>query len=319
MQTLYPSIKTYAEHRLNVDPLHMIYFEEAGNPDGLPVLVVHSGPGSGCENYHRCFFDPGIYRIILFDQRGAGRSTPHTELKNNTTADLISDMEAIRKHLNIDRWVLWGGAWGSTLSLIYAQTYPEHTIGLVLHSIFLGREKDIDWFYKKGANLIFPDYWADFIQGFPIKEQANPLQAYYKKLNGQDELARMSTAKAWSLWQARCAALQPHHQIIDHFSDPHLAIGLATIECHYFINNCFITENQILNNMDKIKHIPGYIIHGRYNIVCPLQNAWTLHQAWDASELYIIRDAGHSVKEPGVIDANIIATNNMAKTHFKTA
>lgn len=317
MQTFYPAIKTYAKHRIEVSKTHNLYVEESGVPTGIPVLVVHSGPGAGCEPYQRRFFDPERYRIILFDQRGSGRSTPYAELNDNTTEHLIADIEAIRKHLDVDKWVLWGGAWGSTLSLLYAQAHPERVMGLILHSLFLARKQDIDWFYQEGANLVFPDYWDEFTH--PIRTQQDTLKAYHNKLNGDDELARMATAKSWSLWQARCNALQPHHQIIDHFSDPHIAVSLASIECHYFVNRCFIEENQIINNMDKIKHIPGYIIHGRYNMVCPFKGAWDLHQAWDASELFIIRDAGHSSKEPGIIDANILATKNMAQLYSNGA
>lgn len=314
MQTFYPAIKTYADHKIAVDDIHTIFFEESGNPDGVPVVVVHSGPGTGCEPYHRRFFDPNVYRIICFDQRGAGRSTPHAELEKNNTHNLISDMEKIREYLHIDRWVIWGGSWGSTLSLLYAQAHPDNVRGMILHSIFLGRKSDINWFYQSGANKIFPDYWQDFVEGLSREEAQNPLKAYHQRLNGSDEIARMATAKTWSLWQARCTALQPHHQLIDHFSDPYFAVGLATIETHYFLNHCFIEENQILENIDKIKHIPAILIHGRYDMVCPLHTAWELHNVWDNSELYIVRDAGHSQKEPGTIDAIILATKRIASS-----
>ena len=313
MYTLYPAIKTYAEHKISVASPHKIYVEECGNPDGLPVLVCHSGPGAGCETYHRRFFDPEQYRIILFDQRGAGRSTPHAELTHNTTQDLIDDMETIRDYLGIERWVLFGGAWGSALSLLYAQTYPQNVHGLILHRIFLGQQENIDWFYQHGASRIFPDYWQDFIAPIPTDERDNLIKAYAKRLTGADELARMAAAKSWSLWQARCSSLHPHIHIIDHFSDPHFAIALATIETHYFLNRCFIEDNQILENCNKIRHIPNYIIHGRYDMVCPLQTAWKLHQQCSASELMIVRDAGHSIREPGIIDALVIATKKMAK------
>ena len=313
MQTLYPPIKTYAQHTIEVTPPHKLYVEECGNPEGIPVLVNHSGPGAGCETYHRRFFDPEHYRIILFDQRGAGRSTPHAELSNNTTQDLLDDMETIREYLKINRWILFGGAWGAALALLYAQSHPQHVSGLILHRIFLGRKKNIDWFYQYGASKIFPDYWEDFVNPIPENERHDLIGAYYKRLTGKDELARMSAAKNWSLWQARCTSLQPHLNILDHFSDPHFAISLATIEAHYFINNCFIEEGQILNNCNKIRHIPNYIIHGRYDMVCPLETAWELHQQTPASELLIVRDAGHSVREPGIIDALIVTTKKMSK------
>lgn len=308
MHTLYPAIKTYAKHKLAVEKPHTLYIEECGNPDGLPILVVHSGPGTGCEPYHRRFFDPERYRIVLFDQRGAGRSTPHAELDNNTTTDLLADMEQIREYLKIDRWILFGGAWGSTLSMLYAEAHPERVMGLILHNIFLARKRDIDWFYRQGANLMFPDYWADFMKNLSAAERKYPLKSYHARLIGNDEVTRMATAKAWSLWQARCAALQPHSNIIHHFCDPHFAVGLACIESHYFVNDCFMKDNHILTNINKIKHIPAYIIHGRYDMVCPLECAWELHQHWPSSELYIIRDAGHSDKEPGIIDALILAS-----------
>ena len=202
MQTLYPAIKTYDSHTLAVDSLHTLYIEECGNPNGLPILVLHSGPGTGCESYHRRLFDPEVYRIILFDQRGSGRSTPHAELKDNTTSHLLADIEAIRQHLNIRRWIVWGGAWGSLLALLYAQMHPSRVMGLILHSVFLGRQQDIDWFYKSGANLVFPDYWQDFVQNFPEDQRAEPLKAYYERLCDTNEVTRMATAKAWSLWQA---------------------------------------------------------------------------------------------------------------------
>ncbi len=319
MQTLYPAIKTYATHSLAVDSTHTLYIEECGNPDGLPVVVLHSGPGTGCDSYHRRLFDPEVFRIILFDQRGAGRSTPHAELKDNTTSHLIADIEAIRQHLNIPRWIVWGGAWGALLALLYAQAHPSRTMGLILHSVFLGRKQDIDWFYTHGANLVFPDYWQDFVQAFPEDQRSEPLKAYYERLNDTNELTRMATAKAWSLWQARCSALQPHHQILDHFSDPHLAVGLAAIESYYFVNRCFIEENQVMHNLDALTDIPTHIIHGRYDMVCPFNGAWELHQGIPGSELYIIRDAGHAAKEPGIIDAIVLATKAMAQIHTNTA
>ena len=314
MQTLYPAIKTYAQHTLAVDPPHVLYIEECGNPKGLPILILHSGPGAGCENYHRQFFDPSLYRMILFDQRGAGQSKPHAELLNNHTQGLLSDIEAIRKYLDIQEWLLFGGAWGSALSLLYAESYPECVMGMILHGIFLARPKDITWFYQEGTKKVYPDYWEEFIQPIPKKEHSNILMAYHKRLTGKDEVARMSAAKSFSLWQARCTSLQPHVNTIDHFADPYFAIGLATIESHYFANRCFVEEDQILTDLKKIEKIPAFIIHGRYDMVCPLESAWELHQNWPASQLLIVRDAGHDVREPGIIDAIIFATQKMSKT-----
>lgn len=311
MFTLYPSIKSYATHSLKVDDIHTLHIEECGNPDGVPIIVLHSGPGAGFESVHKRLFDPEKYRIILFDQRGAGRSTPHASLKNNTSQDLIDDLEKIREHLAIGKWHVFGNAWGTTLGLLYAQEYPQNVSGLILSSIFLARQHDIDWFYKNGASAIFPDYWHEFVSYIPKQEHDNIIAAYANRLNGNDELVRMNAAKHWSLWQAKCAALQPHNNIIEHFSDPRFAAGLACIESHYFVNHCFIDDNAILDNIQKIRHIPMFIIHGRYDMICPLDNAWQLHEACPSSELMVIRDAGHSLREPGVIDAVILASKNL--------
>lgn len=313
MKTLYPAIKPYVTHSLAVEKPHVLHIEECGNPDGVPVLFVHGGPGSGCETYHRQFFDPEHYRIILFDQRGAGKSTPHAELSDNTTQALVADMEAIREHLGIKQWVLFGGSWGSTLSLVYAETHPQRVLGLILRGIFLCRPREIQWFYQEGASRIFPDYWKDFIKPIPEAERTNILNAYYVRLTGNDEIARMSAAKAWSIWEGRTATLQERKSTIDHFSDPHVAMSLARIEAHYFINDAFIKENQILNNIDKIKNIPGTIVQGRYDIICPLESAWELHKAWPTSELFIIPDAGHAASEAGTIDALIRASQQMLR------
>lgn len=311
MLTLYPSIKYYATHQLKVDSKHTLYIEESGNPQGKPILVLHSGPGAGCESVHKRFFDPEKYRIILFDQRGSGKSSPHASIEDNTTDALINDIEHIRDHLNISKMYLFGSAWGSALALLYAEEYPQHILGLLLNSVFLARKKDIAWFYKNGANAIFPDHWQDFINHIPQEEQNDLLKAYEKRLNGNNELARMSAAKHWSLWQAKCSSLQPHTHIMEHFNDPRFAIGLACIESHYFSNDCFIEDNIILKNIHKIRHLPLFIIHGRYDTICPLTNAWELHQALPSSELIIVRDAGHSIREPGVIDAMILASKNI--------
>ena len=317
MYILYPSIKTYVTHSFQVSDLHTLYIEESGNPDGIPVLYLHSGPGLGSEKYQRRFFDPEVYRIILFDQRGSGRSTPHAELKENTTQDLIEDIEKIRTYLKIDNWILFGSAWGSTLALAYAIKYADRVGGIVVHSVFLGRKLDIDWVYTKGTNRLFPDYWQDFVKLLSETERRNPLQSYYKKLRSSDELTRMASAKNWSAWQGQCATLQPHNQAKDHLLDPKIAVSLAHIETHYFLNNCFLSDNYILKHIDAIVSIPGFVVHGRYNAVAPLEHAWALDQAWNASQLYIVRDAGHSDKEPGMIDALIRVSNKIAKS-FKT-
>jgi len=276
-------------------------------------LFVHGGPGAGCESYHRCFFDPNVYRIILFDQRGSGRSIPHAELEGNTTQALVADMEIIREKLDISRWVLFGGSWGSTLSLVYAETHNDRVMGLIVRGIFLTRQKEIDWFYQEGASRIFPDYWQDFIKPIPENERNSLLKAYYKRLVGENEIAQMQAAKAWSIWEGRTATLKSNKNVIDHFGNAHTALSLARIECHYFMNDSFLEENQIINNVDKLQNIPGVIVQGRYDLICPLESAWTLHQHWLNSELKIIVDAGHSATEIGTIDALVSATDEMAQ------
>jgi|TARA_Y100000589_G_scaffold298766_1_gene307626 proline iminopeptidase len=305
MLTLYPEIEPYARHRLAVEPPHELYIEESGNPDGLPVLVVHGGPGGGCEDYQRRFFDAERFRIILMDQRGAGRSTPLAELAGNQTDKLVQDMETVRQFLGIDRWLLFGGSWGSTLSLVYAQAHPERVLGLVLRGIFLCRPRDIHWFYQEGASRVFPDYWEDFLAPIPESEREHLVQAYYRRLTSSNELEQIQAAKAWSVWEGRCATLHPNPRVVEHFAHPHVAIALARIECHYFINQAFLEPDQIVRNAGRLAGIPGMIVHGRYDMVCPLDNALALSRAWPEAELRIIRDAGHSATEPAIVDALI--------------
>ena len=313
MFVLFPEIKPYKRHQLKVSDIHELYVDEAGNPDGLPVLFVHGGPGSACDASSRRFYDPGDYRIVTFDQRGCGRSTPHSSLEENTTQDLIEDIEKIREYLNIDQFVLFGGSWGSTLSLLYAQKYPSRVHAMVLRGIFLCRQVDLDWLYRDGANRIFPDNWEEFRKAIPESEREDLIEAYYKRLTGEDELARMAAAKAWSAWEGNCSKLRPSADAMAKFTKPHNAMALSRIETHYFMNKGFIEENQILKNMESIRDIPGTIIHGRYDIVCPLDNAYLLHHHWPASELHIVRDAGHSASEPGNVDALIRATHDIVK------
>jgi proline iminopeptidase len=309
---LFPPIAPYATHRLKVDAPHDLYVEECGNPDGLPVCFVHGGPGAGCEDMHRRFFDPDRYRIVLFDQRGAGRSTPHACLDLNTTQHLVSDMERIRERLGIRKWSLFGGSWGSTLSLVYAQTHPQRVSALILRGIFLCRPWEIRWFYQEGANRLFPDHWQDFIEPIPAAERGDLLRAHYKRLTGADEIARMHSAKAWSLWEGRTLTLVPNQHVLDFFGSPHVALSLARIEAHYFAHDTFLEADQILANAARLKDIPGVIVHGRYDVVCPVQNAWDLSQAWPQARLEIIPDAGHSAAEPSITSALVKATIDMA-------
>jgi len=314
MLRLYPAIKPYVKHHLDVDHPHTLYIEECGNPSGVPVIFLHGGPGAGCDPSHRQFFDPDVYRIILFDQRGSGLSSPHARLEGNTTADLIEDIEKIRKLLDIEQWVVFGGSWGSTLALLYAQAWPERVSGLILRGIFLCREQDVQWFYQDGASHIFPDYWKDFIQPIPRAERGDMIKAYHKRLTGDDELARMAAAKAWSVWEARCASLRLSKSLVNNLGDPHTALSMARIECHYFINNSFIEPDQILSDIDQIRHIPTVIVHGRYDIVCPVQQAFDLHDVFPEAALKIIADAGHSAFEPGTIDALVSATRSLGQS-----
>ena len=313
MLHLFPDIEPFVSHSVTVDEPHVLHVEECGNPTGLPVLFVHGGPGAGCEPYHRRFFDPEVYRIILFDQRGCGRSTPHAELSANTTQALVADIETIRELLGIERWVLFGGSWGSTLSLVYAETCPERVLALVLRGIFLCRPQEIDWFYQHGASRVLPDYWEDYIEPIPAAERDDLLQAYYRRLTSDNELTRMAAAKAWSLWEGRAATLLPTAAVIDHFSNPFTALSLARIECHYFVHDTFLEANQILRDAGRLKGIPGFIVQGRYDMVCPLESAWDLHKAWPEAGLTIIDDAGHAAAEPGIIDALVRATSRLSR------
>jgi len=313
MQNLYPGIQAYSQQHIAVDEIHTLYVEQSGNPDGLPVVFLHGGPGAGCEPMHRRFFDPEQYRIVLFDQRGCGQSTPHAELTANTTWQLVADMETIRTALDIERWVLFGGSWGSTLALAYAETYPERVLGMILRGIFLARAGDVRWFYQAGANRLFPDQWERFLAPIPASEQDDLIQAYYQRLTGSDELERLRVARAWAGWEGATLTLERNQYVVDSFSDAHKALSLACIEAHYFINHCFLEPNQLLQQAEQLAGIPGYIVHGRYDVVTPLDNAWALAQAWPDAELRIVGGAGHSAAEPGIIDALVTATRRMAE------
>jgi len=313
MKTLLPSIKPNAQHMLAVDDLHKIYVEESGDPNGIPVLFVHGGPGAGTTPDDRRYFDPQVYRIILFDQRGCGHSTPYGSLEKNTTQDLIKDMEAIREFFKIKRWMLFGGSWGATLSLLYAQQHPRQVIGMILRGAFLSRECDYRWLYQNGACHVFPDYWQEFILPIPEEERDNLVAAYYKRLSGEDEIARMNAAKHWSQWEGQCATLNPNKAVFERFTNAHTAVSLARIETHFFMHQCFIEQNQILRDMFKLEGIPSIIVHGRYDMICTLDNSYLLNRAWPGSELQVVRDAGHSAAEPGITDVLVNAAESMAK------
>lgn len=309
----YPAIEPYSTGRLRVSSIHEIYFEESGNPKGKPVLFVHGGPGGGTDPSHRRFFDPERYRIILFDQRACGKSTPHACLEENTTWHLVEDMETLRKQLGIARWQVFGGSWGSTLALAYAQTHPEVVTELVLRGIFLLRKQEIDWFYQFGTSEIFPDAWEAFRDAIPPDERHHFLTAYYKRLTSEDAEVRRQAAQAWSIWEGRTSKLIPDNMLIQHFENPEFALAFARIECHYFINKGFFaSDDALLRGIDRIRHIPATIVQGRYDVVCPMTSAWALHREWPEAELIIVPDAGHAAGEAGNSRALVAATDRYA-------
>jgi proline iminopeptidase len=311
MKTLYDPIEPFDRGRLPVSPIHTLYYEQCGNPEGQPVVFLHGGPGGGLVPDYRRYFDPRAYRVVLFDQRGSGQSTPHAELEDNTTWHLVADIERLREHLGIESWMVFGGSWGSTLSLAYAQTHPQRARQLVLRGIFLCRPKEIAWFYQEGASAIYPDVWEEYLKVIPEDERHDMLRAYYKRLTSEDEAVRLEAARAWSIWEGSTSKLFPDPDLIEHFAEPHMALALARIECHYFMNNSFFeTDNYLIEQVGKIRHIPTVIVQGRYDVVCPMMSAWELHRAWPEAELRVIPDAGHSVSEPGVIDALVEATDH---------
>ncbi|RMG50516.1 MAG: prolyl aminopeptidase [Gammaproteobacteria bacterium] len=312
-RTLYPELIPWNQFHLDVGDGHALHVEQSGHHDGIPAVYLHGGPGAGSEPWHRQLFDPARYHIVQFDQRGAGKSRPHASVEHNTTADLVADMERIRTHLGIERWLVVGGSWGSTLALAYAEAHPERVTGLILRGIFLCRDEDIHWFYQSGAHRIFPDYWQDFIAPIPEDERDDLVAAYHRRLFSDDEVTRMRAAEAWSVWEGRCATLRGSKAVIDHFADPFVALSLARIECHYFVNHAFLEPGQLLNDAHRLRDIPGTIIHGRYDIVCPADQAHALHRAWPEAELKIIPDAGHAASEPGILEALLEATDAFAE------
>jgi len=304
MKDFYPEIEPYQTHRLQVSDLHNLHIEEAGNPKGVPVIFLHGGPGGGIMPSHRRFFDPSHYRIIHFDQRGCGKSTPFAELRENTTWDLVEDIEKIREFFNIKQWHVFGGSWGSTLSLAYGITHPERCASLTLRGIFLCRPSEIQWFYQDGASHIFPDFWEAYREGIPTDERGDFVKAYYKRLTSENESVRIDAARRWSQWESATSFLHVSPESIKEMEDPRHALPFARIECHYFINNAFFkTNNYLLENIQRIHHIPGFIAQGRYDVVCPAKSAWELHKAWPKSRLTIVPDAGHAAAETGTRSA----------------
>ena len=310
MRTLYPDIEPYRTGMLAVDGRHTLYFEESGNPEGKPVVVLHGGPGAGTNAKMRQFHDPAAYRIILFDQRGSGRSTPHADLTDNTTWHLVADIEALRAHLGIARWQVFGGSWGSTLALAYAETHPERVTELVLRGIFMLRRWELQWFYQSGAHRLFPEAWQPYRDHIPEAERGDFIAAYHARLTADDEAVRLAAAKTWSVWEGATSTLVPEPASIDTFEDPHFALSFARIENHYFVNKGFFeVDDQLLRDAHRIRHIPGVIVHGRYDVVCPVQNAWDLHEAWPEARLVISPQSGHSAFEPENAAALVAATD----------
>ncbi|GET36235.1 prolyl aminopeptidase [Microseira wollei] len=313
MRELYPPREPYNSGYLKVSDLHRIHFEESGNPQGKPIVLLHGGPGGGCPPFYRQYFDPEKWRLVMFDQRGCGQSQPHAELPENTTWDLVNDIEKLREHLNIEQWVVFGGSWGSTLSLAYSQTHPDRCKGLILRGIFMLRQKEIRWFYQEGASYIFPDAWEEYVKPIPINERDDMLTAYYKRLTSPDAQIRLEAARAWSIWEASTSRLFPDFDLKQRFGVDTFAEAFARIECHYFINKGFLQpEDQLILNVNRIRHIPAVIVQGRYDVVCPMMSAWELHRAWEEAEFIVVPDAGHSMSEPGIRSALIEATDKFA-------
>ncbi len=312
-RTFFPPIEPFDQGSLEVDAIHTIYYEQSGNPKGKPVVFVHGGPGGGTDPRQRRFFDPARYRIVLFDQRGCGRSTPHASLEDNTTWDLVADMERLRKHLGIERWQVFGGSWGSTLGLAYAETHPERVSEIVLRGIFLLRKWEIDWFYQEGASRIFPDAWDAYLDHIPEAERGDLLSAYHRRLTSSDASVAIQAARAWSIWEGSTSCLFPDPELVRKMGGDLFALAFARIECHYFVNKGFFDhEDALLRGVSKLAKVPTVIVQGRYDVVCPARSAWDLARALPSAELMIVPDAGHSAMEPGILDALIRATDRFA-------
>ncbi len=311
-EQLYQHIEPLETGYLALDGTHTMYWEQSGRANGVPVVFLHGGPGAGAISVHRRFFDPAFYRIVIFDQRGAGRSTPRGELRDNTTQHLIDDMETLRAQLGIDKWLLFGGSWGSTLALAYAEAHPERCLGLILRGIFLGRAQEIDWFLY-GMRTVFPEAWQKLVGPLAENERDDILSAYHRRLTDPDPDIQLPAARAWSRYEGACSTLMPSPETVAAFSEDAMAVGLARIETHYFMNDVFMPENALLDNVERIRGLPGTIIQGRYDMVCPIVTADALHHAWPEAEYMVVPDSGHSAMDPGVRAALVRATED-----FKT-
>jgi len=314
MRQLYPALDPYHQGYLPVSDLHTLYFEESGCPEGQPVVFLHGGPGGGSQAIYRQFFDPQQWRIVLFDQRGCGQSRPHAELADNTTWHLVADIERLRSHLGIDRWVVFGGSWGSTLALAYAQTHPERCKGLILRGIFTLRPQEIRWFYQEGANHLFPDAWEHYLAPIPPEERHDLVSAYYRRLTSPDPTICQAAARAWSVWEASTSKLIQDASLMEKFSQDEFAVAFARIECHYFVHGGFFEPpDQLLRQVEQIRPIPGVIVQGRYDVVCPMITAWELHRAWPEADFVVVPNAGHSATEAGILSALVEATDRFAQ------
>jgi len=314
LRSLYPEIEPYDSGMLKVSDLHTLYYEQSGNPNGKPVVFLHGGPGGGTNPKCRRFFDPAIYRIVLFDQRGCGKSTPHAELSDNTTWHLVNDIERVRTHLGIDRWQVFGGSWGSTLALAYAQTHPDRVTELVLRGIFMLRRWELEWFYQKGCDALYPDAWESFLHAIPEAERGDLMSAYHRRLISTDSQVRLNAARAWSVWEGATSYLWQDTSHIESSAEDEFALAFARIECHYFVHGGFFEhDDQLLRNVDRLRKIPAVIVQGRYDVVCPMRSAWDLHRAWPEADLRIVQDAGHSAFEPGNISELIEATDRFGR------
>ena len=310
---LYPPVEPRSQGYLAVGNGHEIYWEECGNPAGKPAVFLHGGPGAGCDTRARRFFDPARYRIVLFDQRGCGRSRPHASLEHNTTWDLVADMEQLREHLHIERWQVFGGSWGSTLALAYAEAHPARVTELVLRGIFLLRESELDWFYQQGASALFPDRWENYIAPIPEAERSDLMRAFHRRLTGADRTAAIAAARAWAVWEGSTSFLLTDDDNVRKWGEDEFALAVARIECHYFVNGGFLrSEGQLLDDVGRIRHIPAVIVQGRYDVVCPMTTAWDLHRAWPEATFRVVPDSGHSAFETGMTDELVRATDRYA-------